>query len=153
MLFAAVFIVIVAAGGTSAASSDSIPGDRLYWVKTTREIVTLVMPRSDMDRAQIHARLATRRGEEIHKLLQRQRFVEAELMMQRFQYHLNQSATNVGFVLPPNPIEMPIRPLEVKSKQNALVLRELLERDGTEIRNLMAALVQDANFGDNDGYF
>ena len=138
---AAVFIVIVAAGGTTvtAAAEDAVPGDSLYWVKTTRENVNLAMPRSGMSKAQIHARLATRRGEEIYVLLQRGRFIEAEMMMPRFRNQLNQSATNAGFILLVNPIEMPTRPLELENMQNARELRQLLMQDGTQLRIRMAA--------------
>ena len=139
---AAVFIVIVAAGGTIPASANSVPGDTLYWVKTTRENVNLVMPRSGMDKAQIHAQLATTRGEEMRVLIQRGRFIEAEMMMQRFRHQLNQSATNAGFILLVSRIEMPIRPLDLENMQNAQELRQLLVQDGTQLRIRMAALVK-----------
>ena len=140
----AVFVVIVAAGGSTIAAEDTVPGDTLYWVKTTRENVTLVMPRSDMEKAEVHAQLATRRGEEIQRLIALGRFIEAELMMNKFKHHLNQSATNAGFVLPANPIEMPIRHLELEQMQNAQALKHRLEQDGMYLRNRMATLVQDA---------
>lgn len=139
----AIFVVIVAAGGSTIAAEDTVPGDTLYWVKTTRESVTLVMPRSDMDRAQVHAQLATRRGEEIRRLISLGRFIEAELMMHKFKHHLNQSATNAGFVLPANPIEMPFRPIEQEQMQNAQALKQLLVQDDMYLRIRMATLVQD----------
>ena len=82
------------------------------------------MPRSGMSKAQIHAQLATTRGEEIYVLLQRGRFIEAEMMMPRFRNQLNQSATNAGFILLVSPIEMPTRPLELENMQNARELRQ-----------------------------
>ena len=37
----AIMLLIMTAGVTTAASSDSITGDRLYWVKTTKETIQL----------------------------------------------------------------------------------------------------------------
>ena len=44
--FVAVFLVSVAATGTTMASSNSVPGDPLYWVKTTKESVSLHLMRA-----------------------------------------------------------------------------------------------------------
>ena len=67
--FALVLMTAVAAGGTTIASADSVPGDPLYWVKTTKESITLRMNSSDMAKAQTHARLAGERGDEMRKLI------------------------------------------------------------------------------------
>ena len=40
--------------GATVASSDSVSGDSLYWVKTTGENLSLMMPRSDRARANEH---------------------------------------------------------------------------------------------------
>ena len=36
------------------ASSESVPGDTLYWVKRTKESISLMIPQSDMSRAERH---------------------------------------------------------------------------------------------------
>ena len=55
----ALLLVGFAAGGTAVASSNSVPGDTLYWVKTARENISLRFPPSDMERAQAHGVPAT----------------------------------------------------------------------------------------------
>ena len=105
--FVAVFLVAVAAGGTTAASSGSVPGEALYWVKTTRESVELTMRRSDADKAETHVRLAASRTDEIRRLVAQQRYAEANLALSRLRYHLSESAAHAGVVVTDMPVEMP----------------------------------------------
>ena len=106
-VFAAVIVLTFAAGGTTLAASDSVPGEPLYWVKTTRESIELRMQRSDMGRSQQHARLAGQRGDEIHTLIERGKVQEAEKLIVRFRQHLTLSANYAGVVVVVNPVEMP----------------------------------------------
>ena len=105
--FAAVFVLAFAAGGVAVASSDSVPGEPLYWVKTTRESIELRMQRSDMGRSQQHARLAGERNDEMYTLIERGRVQEAEELIVRFRQHLTMSANYAGVVVVVNPVEMP----------------------------------------------
>ena len=70
---AAVMVAAVVFGGwgTVSASTDTVPGDTLYPVKTTRERVLLLFTRSDDGRALRYARQSEVRGWELEQLAQR----------------------------------------------------------------------------------
>ncbi len=120
--------------GTAMASSDSVPGDTLYWVKTKREQISLMLPRSDMDRAHLQIRLARVRGQEMSRLVARHRLPEAELVADRMKRHLNESAVFAGLITPTNPIDMPLLPAELQNRQNVIALMVRLEQDGGFLR-------------------
>ena len=126
-------VAVVATGavvGTGMASSNSVPGDPLYPVKTIREEISLMMPKSDMSLAQEHVHLASVRGQEMLKLTDRGKFDEAEVLMDRMTRHLNDSAGMVGIMISTNPMEMPHRPMDPFHRQGAVELVALLQRDG-----------------------
>ena len=137
--FAAVAVTAVAAGGTTVASSNSVPGEPLYWVKTTKESISLrIIPRSDISTAKVHARLAEERGKEIRKLIEMGRIGAAEDLAFRMRQHLNSSATSVGVVVPEHRGEM--RPPRIR---NARELRSSLEQGGSRLRAALSRLMQD----------
>ena len=105
--FAAVLVVLFAAGGTSVAARDSVPGEPLYWVKTTQENLSLRMQRDDMGRSEQHARMANERSNEVHTLIERGNLNEAENLVRRLREHITQSAHYAGVVVVVNPVEMP----------------------------------------------
>ena len=105
--FAAILVVLFVAGGTSAAARDSVPGEPLYWVKTTQENLSLRMQRDDMGRSEQHARMANERSDEMHTLIERGNLREAEALVIRFRRHINQSAHYAGIAVVVNPVEMP----------------------------------------------
>ena len=120
--------------GTGVASSDSVPGEPLYWVKTTKENVSLMVPRSDMDRAKLHISLARNRGDEMRQLMARGRYDDAEPMVKRIRHHLSESTEFVGVLTPPNPVEMPRRRAMLEDGQSVAELRIILRRDGRHLR-------------------
>lgn len=137
--FAVVAIMAVAAGGTTVASSNSVPGEPLYRVKTTWESISLrIIPRSDISTAKVHARLAEERGHEIERLIEMGRIGAAEDLAVRMRQHLNASATFVGVVVPQHRGEM--RPPRTR---NARELRSSLERGGSRLRAALSRLMQD----------
>ena len=105
--FAAILVVLFAAGGTTVAARSSVPGEPLYWVKTTQENISLRMQRTDMDRSEQHARLANERSDEMHTLIERGNLNEAENLIHRLRGHITQSAHYAGVVVVVNPVEMP----------------------------------------------
>ena len=130
---AAVVLVVVAAGWTTAASADSAPGDALYFVKTTKERIVLLMPRSDMDRARLHVTLARVRGQEMRDLIMSGRIPDAERLLDRMHHHLNEFAAYTGIVVPVNPIEMPVAPARFGADNGIIQLRIRLEQDGQRL--------------------
>ena len=102
--FAAILVVLFAAGGTTVAARSSVPGEPLYWVKTTQENISLRMQRTDMDRSEQHARLANERSDEMHTLIERGNLNEAENLIRRLRGHITQSAHYAGVVVVVNPV-------------------------------------------------
>lgn len=140
--FAAFMLVAVAAGGTTVAASSSVPGDPLYWVKTTRESITLRMPRSDAEKAQVLVHLANVRSYEARQLALQGRFEEAEHTAARAREHLREAAVSMGVVIPLNPVEMPVAPIPIEKHQGVAELRLKLQRDGQFLRgNLQYILI------------
>lgn len=89
MVVAMVFLLVLVAGsGTVAASSDSLPGDALYSVKTTTERVRLFFSGSDVARAKLEAEFAGRRVQEMTRMARRGDAVRLENLGVRFNEHL-----------------------------------------------------------------
>ncbi len=140
--FAAFMLVAVAAGGTTVAASSSVPGDPLYWVKTTRESITLRMPRSDAEKAQVLVHLANVRSYEARQLMLRGRYDEAMHTAARAREHLREAAVSMGVVIPLNPVEMPVAPIRIEKHQGVAELRLKLQQDGQFLRgNLQYILI------------
>ena len=127
--FMAVVIMLTGVGATTAAASNSVPGEPLYWVKTTRESVEGRLPRSDEGRANYEAKLAQARGDEINKLIQRGEFTKADKTMVRMTVHLKRCANHAGISVTANPVEMPFKPSPHMGRDNARKLGEKLEND------------------------
>ena len=126
---ALLMVFALGAGGAAAASEDAVPGEPLYWVKTTRENVERRLPRSDASRAIYEARLAHARGYEISKLIERGHFTRAGVMTKRVNDHLALSAYYAGVTVAVNPVEMPVKPAAQIGHNMAEHLRHKLEGD------------------------
>ena len=138
--FAVVFLAIVAAGGTTVASADSIPGEPLYPVKSIREAVEERIARSDEHKAQVHAKLARERGREMRELIVRGRIYEAEVVAFRLHKHLNKSANHMGVVVSSHFVEMPRVP--VHPSHSADALRQRLSHDEAYVKGQLTAVVK-----------
>lgn len=138
--FAVVVLAGVAAGGTTAAAADSIPGDKLYWVKTTRENVGLRFRRSDEDLAQAHAALANERGREMQQLIVRGRVRQAEQHVGRLLHHLSLSAGFAGVRMSQDPVEMPPGRVGDHGPDPAW-LRSVLQRDEQLLKHRLTELL------------
>ena len=124
--------------GASVASSDSVPGDSLYWVKTTRENIVLMVPRSDRAKANEHIHLARVRAQEMGRLMEKGRFDAAEETSDRMRRHLNRSAVFIGLITPANPVEVPVIPKGLNGPKAKAELIRLLERDGGFLRTRLS---------------
>ena len=130
----AVFMTAGMAFGTGVASSDSVPGEPLYWVKTQKENITLMLPRSDMGNAQLHARLARERADEMDRLVDKGDFDVAIGLRKSHQHHLNESTRYAGFSPLTNSMEMPAPSPGVLIGKDAIALRMSLQHDLSEVR-------------------
>ena len=141
---ASILVFVLGAGVATAASSESVPGEPLYWVKTTREMVEQKMPRSDDSRANYEAGLAQARGNELSKLVERGHFTRADVTMKRMNYHLTRSARYAGVTVSVNPVEMPFKPpaLIGHTKAERLVQRLIQDREvfRAKVRHILPRL-------------
>jgi hypothetical protein len=127
----AAVLMTATAWGTTMASSESVPGDTLYWVKRTKESISLMIPQSDMSRAEKHVGLAVERGEEMGKLVIRGRYSDAERHVLQVEYHISMTAGTVGIQGPTSPMEMPVPVIDVKiiDRRSVTHLQARISRD------------------------
>ncbi len=141
--FAAVFLTVVAAGGTTVASGSSIPGETLYPIKSVKEKVEECIARSSEHKAQVHAKLARERGREMHELIRKGRIHDAEVVAFRLNQHLNQSANHIGVVVPSHFIEMPKVSAHHNHQSSAAELKHRLSDDEAYVKGQLIAIVKD----------
>ena len=134
---AAMVVALLMLGGGSIAAAvadDSVPGDRLYWAKRTKENIMLTFSRSDAGRALAHAELAGVRGEEMRKLIEQGRIAAAERQLAAVRRQLGASAEYAGVAIAVNRIEMPSAHVSMGSGKEFVTLVVTLERDGDLLR-------------------
>lgn len=137
------FLIVVAAGGTTVASADSLPGEALYPIKTMREgVEERIIARSAERKAEVQAKLARERGREMRELIVRGRIHDAEVVAFRLRRHLNKSANHIGVVLPLHFIEMPPVPARHKHKASVDALRQRLSNDEVYVKGQLTAVVK-----------
>ena len=146
--FASLLLFVLGAGVATAASTNSVPGEPLYWVKTTRESVEQRIPRSDDNRAIYEAGLAQARTTELGKLIERGYFTQADRTMRRMNDHLVRSARYAGVTVSANPIEMPFKPPMLIGDVKAEQLRHRLEQDRKVFRAKVRLILPTLNADD-----
>ena len=132
---ASMLVFVMGAGVATAASSDSVPGEPLYWVKTTKESVEGRLPRSSDSRANYEASLAEVRGREVSKLMEQGQFTRANVTMRRMNDHLVRCARYAGVTVSVNPVEMPFNPPALIGQTKAERLVQGLEQDREVFRS------------------
>lgn len=85
---AIVLIALIAGGSTVAASSGSVPGDTLYPVKLATERVQMAFTFSDAGRVELEARFASRRIDEMQRVILKDDPELIEELASRFEAHL-----------------------------------------------------------------
>ena len=139
-LLAGVAVLLVASGlafGTDRAAASSVPGEPLYWLKTSRENLSLMMPKSDAAKAQEHARLAKVRSDEMGRLVRMGDIPAAQEHSVTISIHLSRSAELVGVTMSTNPIEMPSRMGAIAQDNDIEQLKLLLARDWQYTKSVM----------------
>ena len=138
----AALVTTGAAVGASAASSSSVPGEPLYWVKTTRENISLMLPQSNMDRATVHIKLARTRGAEVADLMHDGRVADAERLANRIQRHLSESAHLAGLDSQPYSIEGPRGLPRAYNRDSVTGMRARLQKDRQYFRARLQELAR-----------
>lgn len=94
-----VAVMILGFGGwtTSTVAADSVPGEVLYPVKKAQERALLVVTFSDRRKAELHAKFAHKRTQEIVKLVDRGKSQAAmERTAERMAHHTRRVVTLMG---------------------------------------------------------
>ena len=131
----------MSAGVATAASSSSVPGEPLYWVKTTKESIESNLPRSDESRANYEANLAHVRGDEVSKLVERGHIKRADQTMKRMTIHLRRSTHYAGITITVNPVEMPEKTPALIGPTGAEKLKDRLDRDRRQFRTQVERVI------------
>lgn len=145
-----VFTLLLLGVGSIAAvaADDSVPGDNLYWIKITKENVILTLTRSGSSKAQVHAELAGKRGEEMRKLMEQGRISAAEKHLQEVRWHLRISGEQAGVVITLNRIDMPSTGASIEQPRELIALIVTLERGG-ELLRIRPVLIKKLEFPEN----
>lgn len=130
----AIMMTSVVAVGASVASASSVPGEPLYRVKTMKEDISMMMPKSEVAKARHHFSLARERGREVSVLVGRGKMDMADQHGAFVTMHLYQSAVVLGVRISMTPMEMPGKPMQSRFREEAPKLKQHLERDGLIIR-------------------
>ena len=89
---AVLLLVLGGAAGTTAAAGDSVPGEALYPVKTWKERILLMIPRSDISEVRFEASLAQTRNTEMMVLMERGDVENVQMVADRLEKHLERAA-------------------------------------------------------------
>lgn len=86
---AGLLALLLAGGGTVAASNRSLPDQPLYPVKLAAEQVQVSLTPQDMSKAQLYAKFIERRIQEQQRMAQRGRAAEMDMLTRRLIDHLD----------------------------------------------------------------
>lgn len=110
----AVLVLVVASGGTVAASGNSMPDELLYPVKLATERVRLTLTPSSLGKAELYLELADKRVAEIIAMASQGKAEHVEQVARRLNVYLAQAAGlvaaqngEVGMVTAPPPTAVP----------------------------------------------
>ena len=143
------FVLSGLAFGTTTVSNSSVPGEPLFVVKSVKENISLMLPQSNMDRAQQHIHLASVRGEEMRVLLARHEIQATEEVADKMRYHLNESSSYIGLIASSNPIEMPHSPaILIKNDSIRHEVRNQLQQDLVSLKSNFLASRKEMPFTD-----
>lgn len=92
----AIFAVLIIGSGTVAAAGNSLPGEPLYSVKLATEAVRLAFTPSDLGKAELYARFADKRVDEIIAMADKGKTVQVEMATERMNSQLVAMANLVG---------------------------------------------------------
>ncbi|MGA2368559.1 MAG: DUF5667 domain-containing protein, partial [Dehalococcoidia bacterium] len=88
---AALLVFVIASSGTAAASSQAMPDEPLYGVKMAVEQAQLTLTTSDVDKAELYARLAEKRAQEIAVMADKGKTDQVVATTAKLNYQLDQA--------------------------------------------------------------
>jgi hypothetical protein len=91
----AILVFLLVTGGTAAASSEAMPDQPLYNVKLALEQTQVALTFSNTDKAELHARLAEKRAQEIANMASQGKTDKVILTTARMNYQLEQAIANI----------------------------------------------------------
>ncbi|MFA5399557.1 MAG: DUF5667 domain-containing protein [Dehalococcoidia bacterium] len=93
---AGLLVLVIASSGTAAASNNALPDQPLYGVKMAVEQAQVSLATSDIDRAEIYAKLAEKRAQEIEALARQGKAEYLVSTSAKMDYQLEQAETYIG---------------------------------------------------------
>jgi len=93
---AGLLVLIIASSGTAAASNDALPDQPLYGVKMAVEQAQVSLATSDIDRAEIYAKLAEKRAREIEAMARQGKAEYLVGTSAKMDYQLEQAETYIN---------------------------------------------------------
>ncbi len=93
---AGLLVLVIATSGTAAASNNALPDQPLYGVKMAVEQAQVSLATSDIDRAEIYAKLAEKRAQEIESLARQGKAEYLVSTSAKMDYQLEQAETYIG---------------------------------------------------------
>ena len=138
----AVIMVILAGGGTVAAASNSMPGDTLYPVKLATEQVQMAFTFVDVGKAELNARLADKRVEEIVNAASKGDAKSVQISAQHLSNNL-ENLSNLASQLSPGAVPSPVAPPGKTTMAPAS--RKATKGDGTKREKIKQIITDSAN--------
>jgi len=93
---AGLLVLVIASSGTAAASNDALPDQPLYGVKMAVEQAQVSLATSDIDKAEIYARLAEKRAHEIEAMARQGKSEYLVTTSAKMDYQLEQAETYIN---------------------------------------------------------
>ena len=107
----AVMVLVFGGWTTSTAAAGSVPGEIFYPVKKAQERILLIVAFSDQGKAELHAKFAQERTQEIEKLATKGKSQAVlDRTADRMANHTRRAVVLMGGVLPANPQAAATRP-------------------------------------------
>jgi len=145
-----VLVLLVACSGTVAVSSSSMPGDTLYPVKVASEEMQLTLTFSNMEKAELHTKLAERRSEEMaYVASEKGDMAEVEEVRSRLSSHLGAVNDSVQAEREKSDVEQRVTEirevLETQADRHREVLQEIQARIPEEKASAFNRIYQDSS--------
>ncbi len=93
---AGLLVLVIASSGTAAASNNALPDQPLYGVKMAVEQAQVSLATSDIDKAEIYARLAEKRAQEIEAMARQGKAEYLVSTSAKMDYQLEQAETYIN---------------------------------------------------------
>lgn len=138
-------VLVLAGGGTVAASANSLPDEPLYPVKMLTERIQLTLTPSAIGKAKLHARFVERRVREISSLAEKGKAEKMAQTIWRISSHLEKIAQLSQIEPPAAEMSAPSMSQRGMGAGGVSELRELLLRNAVRQRAILTQIEEKAS--------